>query len=147
MIKTMKNVKGIWTRLFQNWAEGGGCDTLKNEEVIPNIFSNQVSLGVSYARWTRCEHSQVLKTHCSGSTGLKKLNLFENHAKLSPLETPSEVGINSKKWAHHSVCARKKWGTYRQTMKLLSTHAHDHIESFTYPQHDLTTSRSRPRSV
>ena len=82
-----------------------------------------------------------------GLYGAQKLNFFENHAKLSPLGTPSEVGINSKKLAHHSVCARKKWGTYRQTMKLLSMHAHGHVESFTYPQHDLSISRSRPRGM
>ena len=78
----------IWTGLFQNWAEGGFPETIKNEEVIPNIFSNQVRLGVSYARWTRCEHSQVPKTHSSGSTGLKNWiisKIMQNRALQGPL--------------------------------------------------------------
>ena len=137
----------IWTRLFQNWAEGGGSGTFQKYFLVFILNTNPRSCKSIWGPWTRCEHLEVKIKRFSSLFGVLNLTKWRKCAKSSPSGRPSEVGIRREKWQSYSVLVSRKWPTHCWNTKLLSVYAHDHIECFRYPQHVLTMRRSHSNGM
>ena len=137
----------IWTRLFQNWAEGGFSGTFQKYFLVFILNTNPRSCKSIWGPWTRCEHLEVKIKRFSSLFGVLNLTKWRKCAKSSPSGRPSEVGIRREKWQSYSVLVSRKWPTHCWDTKLLSVYAHDHVECFRYPQHVLTMRRSHSNGM
>ena len=98
-----------WTRLFQNWAEGGGSGTFQKYFLVFILNTNPRSCKSIWGPWTRCEHLEVKIKRFSSSFGVLNLTKWRKCAKSSPSGRPSEVGIRREKWTGYGVLAHRMW--------------------------------------